>query len=258
MQKAKLRAVIFTEEDYAFLFSAWKTFLDSEENYDVVGIFTFPAILAKHKGIHVPLYYLKTFGVVVVIKLVLMTISMHVKRLFGKHPRSYKKLAQAHVAAYEKHSNPNNAKVIDRVKELDADLILSTCGYIFKKKILKAPKIGVINKHSALLPSYRGLMPVFWALMEGRTHVGSTIHFMDEEIDKGKMIIQKEYKQDFSSVHEAYTQVYKDFPKMMWDALDRVQADGPYPKYPDRTPSYFSLPTRKDYKWLKKQGKKFV
>ncbi len=258
MPKDKLKVVIFTEQDYAFLFPAWKKFLDSEENYHVVGIFVFPNLLGKHKGLKVPLYYLKTFGIFTVLKLIWITTVATFKRYFTDGPHSYKDLAHRHSAAFEKHSNPNKQQVINRIKELDADIILSTCGYIFKKKILDAPKIGVINKHAGPLPSYRGLMPVFWTLLEGKQKVGVTIHFMDKEIDKGTMILQHIYKQNFETVADAYTQVYKDFPKMMWDALDLVQTKGPYPKYPNREQSYFSLPTRNDNKWLKKQGKRFI
>ena len=193
MPKDKLKVVIFTEQDYAFLFPAWKKFLDSEENYHVVGIFVFPNLLGKHKGLKVPLYYLKTFGIFTVLKLIWITTVATFKRYFTDGPHSYKDLAHRHSAAFEKHSNPNKQQVINRIKELDADIILSTCGYIFKKKILDAPKIGVINKHAGPLPSYRGLMPVFWTLLEGKQKVGVTIHFMDKEIDKGTMILQHIY-----------------------------------------------------------------
>ena len=254
----KLKIAIFTEQDYVFLFPAWKKFLESEENYEVVGIFVFPGVLGKHKGFKIPLYYLRAFGIITVLKLIILTTVATFHRYFTGGPHSYKDLAHAHSAAFEKHSNPNKQQVINRIKEMDVDIILSTCGFIFKKQILDAPKIGVINKHAGPLPSYRGLMPVFWTLLEGQEKVGVTIHFMDKEIDKGIMIMQHMYTQDFDTIEQAYEKVYEDFPKMMWDALDIVQSKGPYPKYPDRPASYFSLPTRNDYKWLKKQGKRFI
>ena len=53
------------------------------------------------------------------------------------------------------------------------------------------PKHGVINLHPAYLPYNRGWHTPTWAIWEG-TPYGATLHFMDEGIDTGDVIHQKQ------------------------------------------------------------------
>ena len=65
---------------------------------------------------------------------------------------------------------------------------------IFSKKFLNVPLMGFINLHPSLLPKYRGAMPTLWAQFNGEKTVGITLHHIDEGIDSGDIITQKEYK----------------------------------------------------------------
>ena len=60
---------------------------------------------------------------------------------------------------------------------------------IISKKILNVPKYGAINIHRSLLPSYRGVAPLYWALKNKEKYVGVSIHFMSETIDDPTSII---------------------------------------------------------------------
>ena len=72
-----------------------------------------------------------------------------------------------------------------------ADLIISF-GYkkIIKKNILQMVKRPIINLHISFLPYNRGSHPNYWSFVEN-TPKGITIHEVDEEIDRGKIIIRK-------------------------------------------------------------------
>lgn len=65
---------------------------------------------------------------------------------------------------------------------------------IFKKNLIGYFKLGIINFHQSLLPKYRGLMPVQWAITSGETYTGITAHFINEKIDMGKIILQEKIK----------------------------------------------------------------
>lgn len=65
--------------------------------------------------------------------------------------------------------------------------------YIIPKEVLRIPKYGVINLHPAYLPHNRGWHTPSWAIWEG-TPYGATLHFMDEGIDTGDIIYQKQIK----------------------------------------------------------------
>jgi methionyl-tRNA formyltransferase len=63
--------------------------------------------------------------------------------------------------------------------------------YIIDKASLKMPNHGVINLHPAFLPFNRGWHTPSWALLD-HTPYGATLHFMDEGIDTGDIIHQKQ------------------------------------------------------------------
>ena len=74
--------------------------------------------------------------------------------------------------------------------------LLITCAYgqIIPKEILEYPKLGCINVHASLLPQYRGGAQIHWCLINGEEKTGVTIMYMEEKMDAGDIISQKEYK----------------------------------------------------------------
>ncbi len=72
--------------------------------------------------------------------------------------------------------------------------IIVTCAYgqIIPKVILDAPRLGSINVHASLLPKLRGGAPIHRAIMEGYDKTGITIMYMDEHMDSGDIISQRE------------------------------------------------------------------
>lgn len=79
------------------------------------------------------------------------------------------------------------------IEEAEPDMII-TCAYgqIIPKEILDIPKYGCINVHASLLPSLRGGAPIHRAIMEGLDKTGITIMYMDEHMDSGDIISQRE------------------------------------------------------------------
>lgn len=72
--------------------------------------------------------------------------------------------------------------------------IVASYGKIIPKVILDLPKHGILNVHPSLLPKYRGASPIQNQILENEEHVGTTIMHMDEEMDHGDIIKQKEIK----------------------------------------------------------------
>lgn len=69
-------------------------------------------------------------------------------------------------------------------------LITHAYMHILPREIFSAPRLGTINVHASLLPSYRGPAPSYWVLKNRETITGLTCHFMDEGIDTGDIVYQ--------------------------------------------------------------------
>jgi len=70
--------------------------------------------------------------------------------------------------------------------------ITAQYGLLVPEHILNAPRHGVLNVHTSLLPKYRGASPIQSALMHGETNTGVTIMKMDKGLDTGDILMQKE------------------------------------------------------------------
>lgn len=75
----------------------------------------------------------------------------------------------------------------------DADLaIVVAYGRILPATLLRAPKRGCVNVHFSLLPKYRGAAPVNWAIVNGEEKTGVTTMLIEEELDSGPILLQRE------------------------------------------------------------------
>jgi methionyl-tRNA formyltransferase len=70
--------------------------------------------------------------------------------------------------------------------------IVVAFGQILKKNLLTIPAWGVINIHASLLPKYRGAAPIQWAILNNESKTGLTVMRMDEGLDTGPILFQKE------------------------------------------------------------------
>ena len=85
---------------------------------------------------------------------------------------------------------------IEKLKEYNADLFLVIAFRKLPKVVWELPKKGTINLHTSLLPEYRGAAPINWVLINGENKTGVTTFFINEKIDQGDIILQKEINLD--------------------------------------------------------------
>ena len=85
-----------------------------------------------------------------------------------------------------------NPKNLIALKAQSLDYIIGIhFPYIVPETVLSIPKFGVLNLHPAYLPFNRGWHTPSWAILE-ETPVGATLHFMNSEIDKGDIVLQRQ------------------------------------------------------------------
>ncbi|MEA3506654.1 MAG: methionyl-tRNA formyltransferase, partial [Elusimicrobiota bacterium] len=98
--------------------------------------------------------------------------------------------ARLDVCQPEDVNSPESLKII---KEAGARMALVVdYGQILSGELLDAFPLGAFNIHYSLLPDLRGASPVRGALMKGYRRTGVTLMEMNEKIDKGGIIMQKE------------------------------------------------------------------
>jgi UDP-4-amino-4-deoxy-L-arabinose formyltransferase/UDP-glucuronic acid dehydrogenase (UDP-4-keto-hexauronic acid decarboxylating) len=85
----------------------------------------------------------------------------------------------------------NHPLWLARIEELKPDVLFS----FYYRKLLSAdllaiPAVGCFNLHGSLLPKYRGCAPANWAILNGETETGVTLHHMTERADAGDIVCQ--------------------------------------------------------------------
>jgi methionyl-tRNA formyltransferase len=90
---------------------------------------------------------------------------------------------------------PTNLKdetFLTELKSLNANLQVIVAFRMLPEVVWRMPKLGTFNLHASLLPNYRGAAPINWAIINGETKTGVTTFFIDDKIDTGAMILNKE------------------------------------------------------------------
>lgn len=84
-------------------------------------------------------------------------------------------------------------QVFDDYVKLNPELaILAFVTDIIPEKLLNVPSLGTICYHPSILPRHRGASAINWAIIQGDTHTGLTILWVDKGIDTGPILLQKE------------------------------------------------------------------
>lgn len=89
---------------------------------------------------------------------------------------------------------PPNIDELNKLINHETIGVSASFGRIISADILKLFPTGIYNLHPSLLPQYRNVAPVPYALAMGDEITGITIFQMDEKIDNGKNILQIEEK----------------------------------------------------------------
>jgi peptidoglycan/xylan/chitin deacetylase (PgdA/CDA1 family) len=92
---------------------------------------------------------------------------------------------------YRRVAALHGAATIKAVKSLTPWLGISLAAPILKRKLFALPELGTINLHKSLLPNFRGSPPGFWELHDGALETGASIHWVDDKLDTGAVVLQR-------------------------------------------------------------------
>lgn len=120
----------------------------------------------------------------------------------------------------------NSPEFLAIAKAYECDLFVSmSFNQIFRSAIINMPPMGVINCHAGKLPYYRGRNILNWALINDEKEFGITVHYVDEGIDTGDIILQKLYpisnEDDYNSLLEI---AFTECAEILYNAIKEIQA----------------------------------
>jgi methionyl-tRNA formyltransferase len=108
-------------------------------------------------------------------------------------------------------SNLMDEEFINQIKGLKPDLIIVVAFKKLPAEVFNIPRYGTINLHASILPNYRGAAPINWCLMNGEIKTGVTTFYINEKIDQGDILLQKEImiknEDDFGSLYNKLSEV---------------------------------------------------
>ena len=94
---------------------------------------------------------------------------------------------------------------------------------IFRKDIINLTPIGIINCHAGKLPFYRGRNILNWVLINDEKEFGITVHFVDEGIDTGDIILQKTFPiTDLDSYKTLLNTSYYACANILYESLVQI------------------------------------
>ncbi len=88
--------------------------------------------------------------------------------------------------------NLKSKKFLAELRDLRADLQVVVAFRMLPQLVWAMPPLGTINLHGSLLPAYRGAAPIHWAVINGETTTGVSTFFLEQDIDTGDLLLQRE------------------------------------------------------------------
>ena len=125
----------------------------------------------------------------------------------------------------EIHQDVNSDEFLNRMKGYGVDLFISmSFNQIFKQKMINLPKLKTINCHAGSLPFYRGRNVLNWVLINDEETFGITVHYVDEGIDTGDIILQRAFPiTDQDDYHTLLDRAYAGCADLLYDAVKQLQ-----------------------------------
>ncbi len=147
----------------------------------------------------------------------------------------------------------------ESLSSFQPDLVVVVAyGQILPKSILNTPAQGAVNVHASLLPKYRGAAPIAWAILNGEKVTGVTTMIMDEGMDTGDILLQREIRirgeETCETLHERLASLGG---QLLIETLAKMKEGAIRPVPQDHSKATFAPPLKKEdgrIDWRKEAG----
>jgi methionyl-tRNA formyltransferase len=156
---------------------------------------------------------------------------------------------------------------LELLEELKPDIILVMGWYyMVPEKIRNSAKYGAWGIHASMLPKYAGGAPLVWAIINGEDSTGVTLFKLDNGVDDGDIIIQKEIPIKFEeTINDVYEKVIIVSKEILLNAINSIDTIIPIAQdksiievFPQRSPDDgeidFSKPSKIIYNFIRAQS----
>ena len=132
-----------------------------------------------------------------------------------------KNLAKKYNIDFLRHKNVNSSEFISIIAKYNCDLFVSmSFNQIFRSKFINLAKYKTINCHAGKLPFYRGRNVLNWALINDEKEFGITVHYVDEGIDTGDIILQRNFKITYQDNYKSLLEkAHIECANILFDAI---------------------------------------
>ena len=115
---------------------------------------------------------------------------------------------------------------LEELRQFQADIQVVVAFRMLPKVVWQMPKKGTFNLHASLLPDYRGAAPINWAIINGENRTGVTTFLIDEKIDTGSILLQKEIaieaRETAGSLHDKLMEIGSD---LVLTTIEKIATD---------------------------------
>ncbi len=141
--------------------------------------------------------------------------------------KSVKDLAESNNILVIECRKVNSAEIIKKIKKVNPDVIVSSDWETWiSPEVVKLAKKAAINIHDALLPKYGGFSPINWAIINNEKVAGVTVHYIEEQFDQGKIILQETVPiEDEDTIVEVLEKIFKKIPKITLKSLELIEKE---------------------------------
>ena len=122
--------------------------------------------------------------------------------------------------------NLKNDALHNKLQSIRADLFIVIAYKFIPKSIYQLAQKGAINLHASLLPKYRGASPIQYALLNGENKTGLTTFYLNDRIDRGRIISQLELPiDDLITFNDLYKKLSILSKSILEDTIAKIKTD---------------------------------
>lgn len=155
-------------------------------------------------------------------------VGVRMRKWFSSPTKDIRDLCMERGVPYQEIEGLNSVEMERCLKKLSPTLGVSLGNGYIAPRIFGIPKLGMINLHTEILPDYQNARAIIWPIYCNDPYTGYTIHEIVQQIDAGRILLQRKYPICFGKSLEETVRINKAetdsrFPKDVAYAVQHIE-----------------------------------